>query len=69
MIPQLWKHDRNTDVAMERLHTFHSVTERIYHIRCRWWNIVNPKQPFLCSLREDQVRISVEKMPEWKPWN
>jgi hypothetical protein len=64
MINRLYKHQRNTDVALlpKRIKPY----EEGYTVTCYWFNIVNRKNIFLCTDRLDTVFIKREDLSKWE---
>jgi hypothetical protein len=59
----LYKHDNNTDVALMPLDIAESGD--VYKIKCRWFNIVNPKNVFDLGV-VDSVEIKSQDLKKWK---
>lgn len=63
----LWKHVRNTDVAVEVLKRFWIKEKAAWSFRVRWWNI-GPHEPY-CMNIEQRLKIDGEIWRrDWRPW-
>lgn len=61
------KHINNTDVAMMVLDKKYQPSNDTYRIRCRWLNIVNPRNVFDLGII-DNVVIKRDDMSNWEPY-
>lgn len=69
---QLYKHIRNTDVAMMPVKMHFIAPKNGYKIRCRWFNIVNPNNVFDMHVGDrgtDDVFVKKEDMNNWRPYD
>ena len=65
----LFKHDKNTDVAMQVMKRFYISEDDTYKIKIRWWNIVNPANVFYTGVQET-IRIDRKKfLKEWNKYD
>lgn len=68
-IMQLYKHKRNTDVAiMPTKPPRYSATRNVYKVRVHWFNIVNPRNVFNMNVPET-IEIKAENMKDWEPYD
>lgn len=58
----LYKHIRNTDVAIRILQKFYDPISNTFSLKIEWWNIVN--KPFFMQLKE----TIIIKQKDWKNW-
>ena len=61
----IYKHDNNTDVAMWVLNSLYIPEKDVYKIKCRWLNIVNPKNVFDLGVI-DKVEVKRADVKNWK---
>lgn len=63
----LYKHEACTDVALMPVkRPFFVPEKKIYKVRCRWYNIVNPDNVFECGEGIDNVVIKEEDIRRWR---
>jgi hypothetical protein len=63
-IGEVFKHKNNTDVAL--LVTGLSGSLDKVFVRGMWVNIVNPNNPFFCSMKTDRIEIPLAECKEWE---
>lgn len=62
----LYKHENNTDVALYPVRSpFYVPEKKIYKVKCRWFNIVNPLNVYDMGI-VDNVVIKAEDIRKWK---
>lgn len=67
-IGKLYRHARNSDVAMMPLTIGHMAHDpKVYNIRCRWFNIVNSGHVFEMGVVDD-INIKIEDLPKWREY-
>lgn len=70
---QLYKHKNCTDVALMPVKSpRYSTTRKVYKLKVRWFNIVNPKNVFDMNVGDngtDNVEIREEDLKNWRPYD
>lgn len=63
----MFKHKRNTDVAMRVLRS--TRRDGGFSVVVLWYNIVNPKNVFLLDTKAHVEFVTDVELPNWRPYD
>jgi len=52
MIPDLYKHKNNEDVAAQVLRKTYLIEDDVYELTIMWWNIVKSHEPYNMDIKQ-----------------